>query len=247
MREGSGLAGRRVLVVGASSGIGAAFARSAIRRGALVAVAARRRDRLDALIDAEGAGVAVAGDVTDPASARSLVDTAAGALGGLDLVLYAAGAGALQRLEDTDPELWRELFAVNVVGANLICAAALRHLDTDGVVAFVSSRTVGDVNWGLVPYAATKAALDTCIRGWRVEHGDRRFVRVVMGNTQPTEFADRLDPDLLGPAIEAWGRQGIPGGMMHVDEVADALVDALGVVCDHPAVDSSELRFDARP
>lgn len=247
MHDGVGLAGRRVLVVGASSGIGAAFARAAIRAGALVAVAARRRERLDELVEAAGAGVAVAGDVTDADDARRIVDEAAAALDGLDLVLYAAGAGALQRLEDTDPDLWQALFAVNVIGANLVCGAALRHLDTDGVVAFVSSRTVEDVNWGLLPYAATKAALDTCIRGWRVEHGDRRFVRIVMGNTQPTEFAERLDPDLLGPAIEAWGHQGIPGGMMHVDEVAAALVDALGAICDHPAVDSSELRFDARP
>ena len=69
-----------------------------------------------------------------------------------------------------------------------------------------------------------------------------------MGNCQPTSFAEHMgDDDILTAALTAWGRQGIPGGLMHADAVARALVDALGVALNHPQIDSSEIRFDARP
>jgi NAD(P)-dependent dehydrogenase (short-subunit alcohol dehydrogenase family) len=242
----SGLAGRRVLVVGGSSGIGAAFARAAAASGARVAVSARRADALAAVVEAMGAGLAVPGDVTVPDDARAVVDTAAEALGGLDLVLYAAGAGVLGRLGDIDPEVWVDLFRLNVVGATLVTRAALAHLGDDGVVAYLSSRTVEDVNAMFASYHVTKAALDQSIRGWRVEHPDRRFVRVVMGNTQPTGFADRMGADLVHAAIEAWAAQALPGGLMHTDDVGRALAEALTVVLEHPDIDSTELKLDAR-
>jgi hypothetical protein len=55
----------------------------------------------------------------------------------------------------------------------------------------------------------TKAALDQSIRAWRVEHPDRRFVRIVMGNCRPTEFGLHMGDELLGPALEAWGIQAL--------------------------------------
>jgi len=240
------LSGRRVLVVGASSGIGAALAKAVVSAGGDVAVSARRSDRLDALVVEMGRGHAVPGDTTIPAEARRVANEAVAAMGGLDLMVYVAGYGVLQPLVDTDPVVWTDVFRVNVVGANLATAAAIGHLDRTGLVAFISSRTVEDGNALFASYSATKAALDQCIRIWRVEHPDRRFVRVVMGNTHPTEFADHMRPELLGSALEAWERQAIPGGLMDVDEVATALTRALGLALDHPEVDSPELKFDAR-
>jgi hypothetical protein len=52
--------------------------------------------------------------------------------------------------------------------------------------------------------------------------------------------------ELLGDALEAWGRQSIPGGFMHVDDVGRSLARSLAVVLDHPDIDSSELQLDAR-
>lgn len=240
------LAGRRVLVVGASAGIGRSFAAAAAAQGALVAVSARRADPLDELVAAGGAHHAFVGDAAVPDDARRVADGAAAVMGGLDLVLYAAGYGVLQPLVDTDPEVWTDVYRVNVVGANVSTAAALPHLGRDGVVAYLSSRTAEDCNALFGSYAASKAALDQCIRVWRVEHPDRRFVRIVMGNCQPTEFANQMNPDLLGDALEAWARQAIPGGMMHVDDVGLAMARALGVILAHPHIDSSELKLDAR-
>ena len=238
--------GRRVLVVGASSGIGAAVARAVAARGGLVTVSARRREKLEALVVELGTGHAVPGDTTAAADAHRVAAEAAEAMGGLDLMVYAAGYGVLQPLRGTEPDVWTGVFGVNVVGANLAAAAALDHIDRSGLIAFVSSRTTEDANALFASYGATKAALDQCIRVWRAEHPDRRFMRIVMGNTAPTEFSDHMNVDLLGEAMEAWKRQAVPGGMMHVDDVGAALVEAFAMALDHPDIDFPELKLDAR-
>ena len=244
---GGAMHGRRVLVVGASSGIGAAAAAAARRAGAAVAVSARRADKLEELAADIGGAHVLASDATDPEAARAVVADAAVRLGGLDLVLYAAGFGVLQPLAECDPETWQSIYAVNVIGANLVAGAAIEHLGADGIMAFVSSRTVEDAHGLFCPYAASKAALDHCIRTWRIEHPDRRFVRIVMGNCQPTEFADHMGIELLGDALSLWQKQGIPGGLMHVDDVAASLIATLAVSLDHPTIDASEIKLDARP
>ncbi len=246
-RPGGVLTGRRVLVVGASSGLGASLAKAVVAAGGDVAVSARRADKLDALVAHMGAGHAIAGDTTVADDARRVADAAVDAMGGIDAMVYMAGYGVLQKLRDTDPQVWADVFAVNVIGANLAAAAAVDHLGRNGVAMFVSSRTVIDASALFASYSATKAALDQCIRVWRVEHPDRRFVRVVMGNAMPTEFSDHMGMDLLGEALEAWGRQAVPGGFMHVDDVGHALARSLAVMLDHPDINSSELQLDARP
>jgi NAD(P)-dependent dehydrogenase (short-subunit alcohol dehydrogenase family) len=240
------LAGRRVLVVGASSGIGAALARAVAVRGGSVTVSARRRDRLEALVEEMAGGHAVAGDTTVAGDARRVAAEAAEAMGGLDLMVYAAGYGVLQPLTATDADTWTGVFAVNVLGANLATSAALEHMGRGGLVAYVSSRTVEDANAVFASYSATKAALDQCIRVWRNEHPDRRFMRIVMGNTMPTEFGDHMNLDLLEEALAAWERQAVPGGIMHVDDVGAALAEACAVALDHPDIDFPELKLDAR-
>lgn len=243
---GAALAGRRVLVVGASSGLGASLARGVVAAGGDVTVSARRADRLSELVAEMGRGHAVAGDTTSVDDARRVADTAAQAMGGLDAMVYMAGYGVLQALRDTDPQVWADVFAVNVIGANLAAAACIDHLGPDGVAVFVSSRTVLDANALFASYSATKAAMDQCLRVWRAEHPDRRFLRVVMGNAMPTEFANHMGADLLGDALEAWGRQGVPGGFMDADDVGRSLASALAMVLDHPGIDTSELQLDAR-
>ena len=94
------LSDRRVLVIGASSGLGAAFARAASAEGADVTVSARRGDRLDQLVEQMGTGTAVAGDATIPEDAVRGAKTAADAMGGIDLMFYVAGYGVLQPMSE---------------------------------------------------------------------------------------------------------------------------------------------------
>jgi len=246
MSNSDSMSGKRVLVVGASSGIGAAIALAAVSAGAEVTVSARRENLLRELVAEAGGGHVVAGDASKSEDVARIIDGAVSAMGGLDLVIYVAGYGVLQPLAESDTDVWTDIYRVNVIGANLVAGQAIRHMDRSGIVAFVSSRTVEDANALFSSYSASKSALDQCIRTWRVEHPERRFVRVVMGNCAPTEFANHINAELIGDALEAWVKQGIPGGIMQVDDVAQALLETLAVGLRHPDIDLPELKMDAR-
>jgi NAD(P)-dependent dehydrogenase (short-subunit alcohol dehydrogenase family) len=246
MGEVPTLTGVRALVVGASSGIGRALATAALAQGAGVAVSARRGERLTALCREAGGGVPLAGDVRCADDCRRVVDGAAEALGGLDLVVYAAGAGTLAPISRIDPEAWRRDLDVNVVGANAVCAAALPHLDARGVVAFLSSNSTSAPRFGLASYAAAKAALDASVLAWRAEHPERRFLRIVLGPTMPTGFGDGFDPETLTTALRRWPAQGLSPAAMETDDVGRHLAGALALVLAHPDVDTCELRLEPR-
>src|SRR5690349_7583850 len=114
------LDGRRALITGASSGIGEATARAFVAAGAAVALGARRKDRLDALAGElsgdGGTAVAIEADISDEASARELVRSAVSELGGLDALVNNAGVMLLGPLEGHDPEEWRRMIDVNLLG-----------------------------------------------------------------------------------------------------------------------------------
>ena len=117
-RDGS-LAGTRLLVVGASSGVGRAIGLAAAAEGASVAFAARRLELLQTAVDDAGTpSLAVVCDVTDPSSVVEAVQGVVTLLGGLDAVVYATGVDPLIRIEDVDADAWSNLFATNVIGAS---------------------------------------------------------------------------------------------------------------------------------
>jgi len=115
------------VVTGASSGIGAATARALAEQGAAVAVAARRKDRLDALA-AEIGGLAIEADVTDREQAVAAVERAAQELGRLDIVINNAGVMLLGPIVDAPVEEWDRMVALNLQGLLYVAHAALPHL-----------------------------------------------------------------------------------------------------------------------
>jgi len=219
-----------VLVVGASSGIGRATALAAVRDGATVALAARRREDLEAAAhDCGPRARALTADVMVEDDVTHLVEEAASWMGGLDTVVYAAGRARLGPLAEVTADGLGVTWATNVTGAALVVARALPHLHrTEGAaVAFLSSHSVGRPWPGLVPYAASKAALDELARGLRVEEPGLRVLRVVVGNTA-TGFADHWEPRAAGAALDRWLAEGyLRHRVLSADEVAEAVVAAL--------------------
>jgi NAD(P)-dependent dehydrogenase (short-subunit alcohol dehydrogenase family) len=232
------LEGRRVLVVGASAGIGRAFAVAAVRQGASVAVVARRADRLAALVDEAGGGSVVVADVTDPRECERLSDEAVAAVGPLDLVLYAAGTATLRHVADMEAEDWQRVLGTNLLGLQQVARALVPgSLAPGAVVGALSSEIVGHPRHGMVGYAASKAALEEVLRGWRLEHPEVRFSTVTVGATQPTEFGDAFDAEVLVPILDAWIRHGqLPSTFMDTDDLAALLTDLFATMLAHPGI-----------
>ncbi|MGI9020058.1 MAG: SDR family oxidoreductase [Solirubrobacterales bacterium] len=126
------LEGRRILITGASSGIGEATAEAIVSAGGAVALGARRKDRLDELASRLGdAAVPIQADVAEEAQAKQLVETAHAELGGLDGLVNNAGVMLLGPLQGADPEEWRTMINVNCLGL-LYCTHYALPLLRDG-------------------------------------------------------------------------------------------------------------------
>ncbi|HET6573509.1 MAG TPA: SDR family NAD(P)-dependent oxidoreductase [Fimbriiglobus sp.] len=107
------LAGMRVLVTGASQGIGRALAIAAARRGCKVIATARSADLLDELKAINGVIVTVVSDITNPDDRQRMVEAANDHFGGLDILINNAGIGATGHFMDSKPETLRQIFETN--------------------------------------------------------------------------------------------------------------------------------------
>lgn len=231
------LAGKRVVVVGASAGIGRAFAIQAVKQGAEVVFGARRTEVLEAAVAEAGGGHALAIDVCDGESRAAFLDGVRGAVGEIDLLLCSVGFAELRFLSDTDEEAWARMVATNLVGLNRLLVETIGALSPAGVMAVLSSESTRSIRHGLVPYAATKAALETTLRGLRVEHPGARVSCVVVGATFPTEFGSAFDASVLVPAMEKWQRLGVmQQEFMAPEDVAGCLTDLYGAALRYPGV-----------
>jgi NADP-dependent 3-hydroxy acid dehydrogenase YdfG len=197
----------RVLVVGASSGIGATTAEALAGKGARVAGAARRTDRISEL-----AGVIpVACDVGTNGACDDAVQTAASLLGGLDAVVYAAGITRLTPLDVSGAEEWDVIFTTNVVGAAMITRAALPHLLAEGSDArtvYLSSDSAVKPYPGLVAYGASKAALSAFCLGLASEFPALRVTEVMVGPTMDTEVSNNFASDDFPAWFTRWCEEG---------------------------------------
>ena len=164
------LSGRTILVTGASSGLGAAFARALAANGAKIVLAARRTDRLDKLqreIDENGGrAVAVAMDVADEASTIAAFDAGEAAFGPVDSVIANAGVSTEGPALTVDMDAFAQLIDINVRGAFLTVREGARRMIAAGSaerqhgrIVIVSSITATHVSPGLAIYSASKAAV----------------------------------------------------------------------------------------
>jgi NAD(P)-dependent dehydrogenase (short-subunit alcohol dehydrogenase family) len=237
--SGTSLAAKRILVVGASAGIGRAVATAAVGAGANVVFSARRQQALESAVKSAGGGTPIAADVRDEAQVERMLAAAADALGGLDGLVYATGCSTFGALTDLSADDWRVVLETNVVGAALIGRYAVPHLEpANGVAFFLSSEAVGRPRFGLVHYGASKAALEELIRGFQMEQPEIRFTQVTVGQTGGTEFGNSFEPEDLAGVMDRWVAEGhMHARSMEASDLGQAIVELLATQIHHPDID----------
>ncbi|MFE6520664.1 SDR family oxidoreductase [Streptomyces sp. NPDC057794] len=204
---GTPLAGRVAVVSGASSGMGAVTAERLAELGASVAVLARRKDRLDALVKtieaAGGTALAVAVDVTDREAVKAAAQQVTDRLGRPDLVFNNAGVQLISGIEDLEVDDWQRQIDLNITGLMNVIAAFLPHLTASAAegrpadLINTSSIAATRILEKFSVYSGTKAYISHLTRLLRVELG-RKMVRVatIEPGMVDTELPDHVtDPD----------------------------------------------------
>jgi NADP-dependent 3-hydroxy acid dehydrogenase YdfG len=196
----STLQGRKVLVTGASSGIGAAVAEAIVEAGARVALVARSADTVRQQASLLGAAaVAAPADVTDHEALGETIQEAADEMGGLDAVVCSAGIVRPGGIKDSGPDDWQVMFDVNVIGVLNTVHGALDHLTAAEladvvVISSMSGRRRSSVELGF--YAASKFAVHVLSDSLREELGpDDVRVTIVSPGFVDTPIFDGVDDD----------------------------------------------------
>jgi len=152
------LSGRVAFITGASSGLGAQFARVLAASGAGVVLAARRIERLKTLraeIEAEGGDAHVVGlDVSDPASIRAAVAHAETEMGAIDILVNNSGIGLTRKLTDVSPEDYDDVMSVNTRGAFFVAQEVAKRM-----IARSKGEAPGTYTGGRIVNVASMAGL----------------------------------------------------------------------------------------
>ncbi len=230
------IAGRCALVTGASSGLGRHFAKTLAARGAKVAVAARRLDRLDALVaeigSAGGTAAAVSCDVTNGASVRAAIETVEEALGPIDILVNNAGITVSKPLLDQEEDDWRRVIDTNLNGAWRVAQAVARRMTaraSGGSIVNIAS-IAGLSTMARVPaYVASKAALVQLTKTMAAELAPAGIrVNAIAPGLFPSEMSDGYLKSEAGKAAIARIPLGRVGDSRELDGPLLLLVSGAG-------------------
>jgi 3-oxoacyl-[acyl-carrier protein] reductase len=222
MTDGFELTGRRALITGGSTGIGAETARRFVKAGATVSVVARRPEHLLSLSSELGdACVTIQADLSDGEQLETVVPRAIEQMGGLDTVVNAAARADWMPFEELNRDTFDRMFALNVWAPYRIAQMARAHLlaSEHPVVVMIGSVDAERPSPGAVAYGATKAALTASTVALAKELAPIRFVQVNPGLVDTPMVADvKADIDTHGDRFNLAGRFGRPeeiAGMIH--------------------------------
>lgn len=242
MATDSALAGKTVIVTGASSGIGRAIGEKLGAAGARVYLAGRTLEAMEeskARIERSGGrAAAVVLDVREPRQVRELVDRAVAESGRLDVMVNNAGLSHPAPILEGDPEEWRAMLDTNVLALLVGCQAAVRAMRqcrAEGHIVNISSIAAQRPDSGV--YGATKHAVN-CISSTLRRELEEDTIRVVnvMPGAIATNFARNFDPALLAAIVQPVAGESVEirRGERLPDEVLDALQPKMRQLLGHP-------------
>lgn len=221
------LEGRVVIVTGASSGIGEACALAFARKGAKAVLAARRAERLSALVakveEMGGEALAVATDVTDEAAVDNLFASAVERFGTVDVLINNAGIADSTPVDEMTLETWHQVIETNLTSAFLCSRAAFRTMKGKGRGRIIN---VGSIS-ARVPrenspaYAASKFGLDGLTRSLAI---DGRKHNIAASIFHPGIVATEIAPGAVKlPADFAASPEDIADVIVHMCDIPDHL------------------------
>jgi NADP-dependent 3-hydroxy acid dehydrogenase YdfG len=239
---GTNIEGKVVVITGASSGLGESTARHLAKLGAKVVLGARRKDRLDAIVQdiqaAGGEALAVTVDVTKRAEVEGLVRKAIDTYGRIDVMVNNAGIMAIAPLAALKVEEWERMVEINIKGVLYGVAAALPHMQKQKSGHFINTASVFGIKVfapGGTVYCATKEAIRTLTEGLRMEaHADRIRCTII----SPGAVDSELKQDTSDPASSAAVQELYKAWAIPAESVARAVAYAIE---QPPEVDINEI------
>ncbi len=221
------LEGRKAIITGASSGLGAATARKLVAEGATVAVGARRKDKLDDLVSELGDSAhAFEVDLTDRDAATKFVDDASEAMGGVDILVNNAGVMLLGLVWGADLSEWEQMLNINCLGLLYCTHAALPKLAEagGGDIVNVSSVAGRTANAGSAVYNMTKFGVQAFSEALRQEAAN---VKVRVMCLEPgyveTELQGHNTNPMVVERIAEMREQLGDDGVLRADDMANAI------------------------
>jgi len=225
-----GVAGKTVLITGASSGIGEATALRLAASGASVVLSARRRDRLDVLVArigaAGGRAVALESDVTRRADMEALARLAMERFGSIDVLINNAGVMPISRLDVYDVDGWDRTIDTNIKGVLYAIAAVLPRMKAQrsGHIVTIASVAGHRINGGSAVYAASKHAVRVISEALRQEvTADGIRATIVSPGATRSELFDKIDDPASQRRLAGAAEMALPA-----DTVARAIAYAIG-------------------
>lgn len=234
------IAGKVVVITGASSGLGEATARHLSGLGAKVVLGARRKERLDSLVSeltaAGGQAVAYATDVTDASQVNALIQGALDSFGRVDVLINNAGLMAIAPMSETKVEEWDRMIDINIKGLLYGVAAALPVFQRQNSGHFINIASVARIKVfspGGTVYSGTKFAVRAISEGLRHEVGGSIRTTTIEPGAVDSELKYGSGHAQSRDFVVEFYKQAIP---------ADSVARAIAYAIDQPAdVDINEI------
>lgn len=191
--QGKRLAGRRIVVTGAASGMGEAIATLFAHEGAALSLLDVQEDALERTAKATGA-FPLRTDVSSASDVAESVEAAKNAMGGIDGVVNAAGILRTVSFADTEPSDWRRIHDINLFGTYLVCRAALPALEENDEATIVNIASLGGIRTPAMmsSYGASKAGVIALTQGLALELAPKIRANSICPGIIKTPMTDAL-------------------------------------------------------